>query len=123
MAKVKVGDLVCMYRRKNKGLGLVLEQIDDIVSEMDAEVPVDVIIETMSTLKTYNDRHKYRSRQIASSHNPAAAKVFFEFNAQPWCRRPKYKFAKVRWFKKPSAYESSVRQDETWCPQDWLKRV
>ena len=123
MPKVNVGDLVCMYRRKNKGVGLVLEHIDDIVAAMDTETPVNEIIETMTELKTFNERSYYRRTQIDQSKNPDAAKLFFEFNAQSWCKKPKYKFAKVRWFKKPSAYESNVREDETWCPQDWLKKV
>ena len=29
MAIVKVGDLVCMHRRKKKGMGIVLQQINN----------------------------------------------------------------------------------------------
>ena len=38
MAKVKVGDLVCMYRRKNKGMGIVLEHTHDLVEKSEAGV-------------------------------------------------------------------------------------
>ena len=32
MSKVKVGDLVCLYRRKKEGLGLVLKKEADLAS-------------------------------------------------------------------------------------------
>ena len=35
MAKLKVGDLVCIPRRKNKGLGIVLKHVEDITKEID----------------------------------------------------------------------------------------
>ena len=31
MATIKVGDLVCVYRRRKKGMGIVLEKIDDVI--------------------------------------------------------------------------------------------
>ncbi len=40
MPKVDVGDLVCLYRRKNKGLGIVLDKIDDMGKEMNVETPL-----------------------------------------------------------------------------------
>ena len=36
MAKVQVGDLVCMYRRKNKGMGIVLEHVEDLIEKAEA---------------------------------------------------------------------------------------
>ena len=36
MAKVKVGDLVCMFRRKNKGMGIVLEHTTDLIEKAEA---------------------------------------------------------------------------------------
>ena len=123
MPKVEVGDLVCMYRRKNKGMGLVLDKIDNIEAVVGIDMSPSEVLEEVSTLKTYQDRAKYRSQVMQESKDPEAVKVFLSFNAQGWCRKAKYKFAKVRWFKKPSAYESNVREDETWCPQEWLKKV
>ena len=34
MAKINVGDLICMYRRKKKGMGIVLEKADDIIESL-----------------------------------------------------------------------------------------
>ena len=123
MPKVEIGDLVCMYRRKNKGVGLVLNKIENITEAIGPEPKPEDILQAMATLNTYEDKSKYRTKIMEQSSDPEAVKIFFNFNGQGWCKKPKYKFVKVRWFKKPSAYESSVREDETWCPQEWLKKV
>ena len=50
MAKVKVGDLVCMYRRKNKGMGIVLEHVDDLIEKAEAGVTFDEFMEAIEAI-------------------------------------------------------------------------
>ena len=123
MPKVNVGDLVCLYRRKNKGLGIVLEKIDDMNKEMNVETPLPEVVQKLNSIKKYYEKTGYREQIIKQCDNPEAAKIFFMFNGQGWCSKAKYKFARVRWFKQPSAYESVVREEVNWCPEDWLKKV
>jgi len=123
MPKVNVGDLVCLYRRKNKGLGIVIEKIEDASEEAGLDVPLSEVITTLTSMKRYGDRIKYRDELMDRCNNPKAAKVFFTYNGHGWCKKPKYKFARIRWFKKPSAYESMSKEEENWCPEDWLKKV
>jgi hypothetical protein len=123
MPKVDTGDLVCLYRRRKKGLGIVVERIDDILEIIKLEDP---IIEVMRKAKSlsYFDRVKYIERITKNSADPGMTSVFFAFNAQTWCKKPKYKFARVKWFKLPSAYESAqLSEDDNWCPEDWLKKI
>lgn len=122
MPKVEIGDLVCMYRRKNKGVGLVLNKVENIAEAMGLTPKPEEILEIMAALDPF-ERMQYRAQIIQQSSDPEAAKIFLNFNGQDWCKKPKYKFVKVRWFKKPSVYGSNVREDETWCPQEWLKKV
>ena len=110
MPKVDTGDLVCLYRRRKKGLGIVVERIDDIREIIKLEDP---IIEVMRKVKSlsYFDRVNYIERITKNSADPGMTSVFFAFNAQTWC-------------KLPSAYESAqLSEDDNWCPEDWLKKI
>lgn len=126
MAKIVVGDLVCMYRRKKKGLGIVLEKVDDIAQSAGIEKSFDQVLEELAAIRDrdYNARNAYRRTVTESATNPEMVKVMMLYNGQGWNRKPKKTFVRVRWFEQPSAYE--VKQSgkiEDWCPSDWLKKL
>lgn len=123
MPKVSTGDLVCMHRRKNKGIGIVLEKIEDMPKELNMEGTLESAMQVLSQITDYNEKRILREALVKQSANPDAAAVFLMYNAQGWCKKPKYTFARVRWFKKPSAYESNIKEEENWCPEDWLKKL
>ena len=123
MPKVDVGDLVCLYRRKSKGLGIVIEKIEDVEEELQLSTPLEDVLKNLSSMDKYTEKTEYREKLVKLCDNPKVARIFFMYNGLNWCKKPKYKFVRVRWFKRPSAYESMMREEENWCPQDWLKKV
>lgn len=112
-----------MHRRKNKGIGIVLEKIEDMPKELNMEGTLESAMQVLSQITDYNEKRILREALVKQSANPDAAAVFLMYNAQGWCKKPKYTFARVRWFKKPSAYESNIKEEENWCPEDWLKKL
>jgi len=118
---VTVGDLVCMYRRKNKGLGLILDKIDDIGKA--AGINAIDIIKDMSELKSWLARTEYKKSIIDTASNKGLAQAFFAYNAQSWCKKPKTCFVQIKWFRPPSDYENlSLKEDINWYPADWVKK-
>lgn len=124
MAKAKVGDLVCMYRRKNKGMGIVLEHVEDIIEEAQAGVTFDEFMETVAAYNNnFNDRSAYRSKLKAAAKHPEMISTCMIYNAT-WAKKPKKEFVRIRWFDPPSMYENKkVREIEEWCPIDWVKKL
>lgn len=119
---VAIGDLVCMYRRKNKGMGLILEKVDDIAAA--AGIDSHAVLQDMSEISDWSARTKYKNEVIGSATDPLSAKLFLAFNAQGWCSKPKYQFVRVKWFKPPSNYENKTTSEEVaWYPADWLRKI
>ena len=124
MAKVKVGDLVCMYRRKNKGMGIVLEHTDDLIQKAEAGITFEDFMHGIAGLSgTYNARAAYRRELKASAKYPDMINTCMIYNAS-WAKKPKKEFVRIRWFETPSLYETaSTKEIEEWCPIDWLRKV
>lgn len=122
MGKITTGDLVCMYRRKTKGMGIVLEKIDNMGERIG--IDIDTNLAHLKTLRTYAQRRHFQTTCIAESNDPKMAKIFFAYNGQSWCRKRKLKFVRVRWFEAPSNYETaSMSENDGWYPADWLKKL
>ena len=124
MAKVKVGDLVCMYRRKNKGMGIVLEHTDDIIMKAEAGVTFDEFMESIKSIGgKYDERASYRRKLTAYAEHPELIHTCMIYNAS-WAKKPKKEFVKIRWFDTPSMYETTKTKDLVeWCPIDWVRRI
>ena len=124
MAKVQVGDLVCMFRRKNKGMGIVLEHVDDLIEKADAGVTFDEFMEAIDAIgDKYDARAAYRRKLKEHAKHPDLITTCLIYNAS-WAKKPKKEFVRVRWFDNPSMYETSrTKEIEEWCPIDWLKKV
>tara|TARA_Y100000592_G_scaffold100580_1_gene181296 strand:- start:1006 stop:1383 length:378 start_codon:yes stop_codon:yes gene_type:complete len=124
MAKVKVGDLVCMYRRKNKGMGIVLEHVDDLIEKAEAGVTFDEFMEALDAIgDKYDARAAYRRKLKSHAKHPDMITTCLIYNAS-WAKKPKKEFVRVRWFDNPSMYETNqTKEIEEWCPIDWVKKV
>ena len=125
MAKINVGDLVCMYRRKKKGMGIVLEKTDDIIESAGIDATFDQVHEQLVLLeKNYNGRTKYKRELRDIAERPELISTCVLYNGNGWAKKPKKAFVRIRWFDRPSLYESNqVSVDEEWCPADWLKKL
>ena len=124
MAKVKVGDLVCMYRRKNKGMGIVLEHVDDLIEKAEAGVTFDEFMEALDAIgDKYDACAAYRRKLKSHAKHPDMITTCLIYNAS-WAKKPKKEFVRVRWFDNPSMYETNqTKEIEEWCPIDWVKKV
>ena len=111
MSSIVVGDLVCMYRRRKKGMGIVLEATDDIVRLSGLDMSFEQLTEQLSTV---------RSDKIASR---ALINTVLVFNAG-WAKKPKKEFVRIRWFDRPSVFEAKESYyEEEWCPTDWVRKI
>ena len=124
MAKVKVGDLVCMYRRKNKGMGIVLEHTEDLIEKAEAGITFQEFMDTIESIGSkYDARAAYRRKLKAYAKHPDMITTCLIYNAS-WAKKPKKEFVRVRWFETPSMYETNqTKEIEEWCPIDWLRKV
>lgn len=125
MAKIIVGDLICMYRRKKKGMGIILEQTDDIIESAGIDVTFENVHEELIRMeKSHQERTKYKQSLRDRAKRPDLISTCLLYNGHAWARKPKKAFARIRWFDRPSLYETNqVSIDEEWCPLDWLKKL
>ena len=119
---VKVGDLVGFYRRKAPGMGIILEKIDNVLEECGVEEYGAFNIAENARGRTYWEK-KEAIKDLggdADTNNTELLRLFFQFN-EKWCRKPKKAFVRIKWFRHPGAYESTIREEEGWYPADWVK--
>jgi len=124
MAKVKVGDLVCMYRRKNKGMGIVLEHTHDIIEKSGSGISFEEFMLMLEEAgNNYNKRRECRKNVEETAEHPDMVHTCVVYNAG-WAKKPKKEFVRVRWFDAPSLYETNkITEEEQWCPIDWLRKI
>tara|TARA_Y100000296_G_scaffold52488_1_gene60103 strand:+ start:221 stop:598 length:378 start_codon:yes stop_codon:yes gene_type:complete len=117
--KIKVGDLVRMPRRRTEGMGIVLKYSDDLAAEGGVDV-MKVLNETKELIR-YADRTQIFKNAFRRCGDSEFLEQAFYYNAG-WNRKPKLRFAYVKWIQKPSAYTADILyHDERWYPVDWLK--
>ena len=119
---VNIGDLVGFYRRKTPGMGIILEKIDDILEYCGVDRDIAFSIVENAQGRTYWEK-KNAIEELCEKKTkcPASLMLFFQYNER-WCRKPKTFFVRIKWFKPPSAYEATMREEEGWYPADWVKR-
>tara|TARA_B100001123_G_scaffold74689_1_gene84132 strand:+ start:22139 stop:22504 length:366 start_codon:yes stop_codon:yes gene_type:complete len=121
MSKVKVGDLVCLYRRKKEGLGLVLKKEADLAS-MGGFEP-ELLYRPPPASKHINWWYAIEEA-IRDAIDPKAAQAYVSYNHYGKKKNLKKKFVYVKWIKKPSDYHAEkMHEDEQWIPVDWVKSV
>jgi hypothetical protein len=119
--RIASGDLVFMYRRRSKGLGLVTEYIDDVSGCLgtDAESVFSTYESFIS--KEWQRRDKFRKEVCQNSTNQDLAFDFFIYNIA-FKGRLKTKFAFVQWFKRPSTFAADgFHATSGWIPAEWLR--
>ena len=119
MKKAQVGDLVCMGRRKKKGMGIIMEYCPDVTRR------TGVVIDTyLKHDRAEKYRHYARIIEGSDPHDRELVRSFLHNNNDTCYKRFKNQFALVKWMKRPSYYESSsVSESEGWYPVEWLSRV
>ena len=124
MSKIEVGDLVCMYRRKNKGMGIVLEHVPDLIEKAEAGITFSELMETMKLIGSrYDERAALRNDLKEKAKYPDLIHTCLVYNAS-WAKKPKKEFVRIRWFDNPSMYETvKTKEVEEWCPADWVKKL
>jgi hypothetical protein len=128
MSKLKVGDLVCIPRRKNKGLGIVLKHVKDITKEIDTFkdefwVSHAQMIKEGKSGELSDLRKSARIHLLEASPERDLLEAYFQYN-NSWCPKNKKSFIYIKWFKHPSYYENArCRAKEQWHPADWAKAM
>jgi hypothetical protein len=119
MKKTQIGDLVCMGRRKTKGMGIVLDYCPNAARRTGINIDQYLRFDRSEKYLRYTqmiDRAPESDRDLI--------RAFMHTNNDTCYKKFKNKFAFVRWSKKPSFYESAqVSEDEGWYPIDWLTNV
>ena len=130
MSKLKVGDLVCIPRRKNKGLGIVLKHVEDITKEIDT-FKDEFWVSHAQMIKDGREssgllldlRKSARTHLLEASPERDLLEAYFQYN-NSWCPKNKKSFIYIKWFKHPSFYENARCSDkEQWHPTDWAKAM
>jgi hypothetical protein len=124
MAKINVGDLVCMYRRKKKGMGIVLEHTPDIIMKADVGLTFDEFNNfLLKAGDSYDAKVAARRNLQRGAKYPELITTCMIYNAS-WAKKPKKEFVRIRWFERPSLYETGqITEEEEWCPADWVRRI
>ena len=129
--RVKVGELVNMYRRNSPGLGLVIECCEDIVEDLGCREELGSFIGRWLETDDWSDRIDLRNDFIDSVVDSEKAHVFLTYNTLFWnlkdandANRLKTQFVRVKWLQRPSNYGvKKIRNQIGWFPADWLKKV
>lgn len=127
--KIKVGDLVCLPRRKTPGMGLVLKHLTDVSTLIGIEDPHRLLSEVGS--HNWFKREATIVKVADECGLLEVTRAFFYYNSGPF-KKYKNSFTLVKWFNAPSAwvkqptkvteqYAGPTDVDPMWYPSDWIK--
>jgi|TARA_R110000824_G_scaffold21984_2_gene81185 hypothetical protein len=119
---IEVGDLVGFYRRKTPGMGIILDKVDNILEECGIDPYAAFNIAENAQGRTFWEK-KEAIKDLSEGDGTANTeflRLFFQYN-ESWCRKPKTSFVRIKWFKPPGSYESTLREEEGWYPADWVR--
>ena len=116
------GDLVCMWARKEKGLGVLIRYVATIEDCIGMD-PATVLTEYRSyTTKEWRKRDLYRKRICAQADDPDLAFDFFVYNIA-FEDTLKVSFAEVQWLKPPSTFNvEGTSAKRGWFPASWIRK-
>mgnify|MGYP003628294317 CR=1 FL=1 len=121
---VKVGDLVGFYRRKTPGMGIILEKMDNVLEYSGVDQGAAFQIAENAQGRTYWEKksaiEELCGKLSTERSRQNSLRLFFQYNER-WCRKPKTTFVRIKWFKSPSEYEGTIRDEEGWYPADWVR--
>lgn len=116
MKKTTVGDLVCLYRRKRKGVGLVLE----------TATISDEKIKIIESAKEADWKRKGDLQQqvLNTADNKSLIEAAFLYNLWQSNAKTKKHFVYIKWLQRPSEYEQTkTTADADWFPVEWVGRI
>ena len=111
-----------MYRRKEKGLGVLIRYIESIEECLGID-PVQVLAKYRGySIKEWRKRDLYRQRICAQASDPDLAFDFFVYNIA-FEDTLKVSFGEVQWFKLPSTFNvEGVSARRGWFPISWIRQ-
>ena len=114
------GELVCMFRRKERGLGIAVKVIEDLPAYIDFN-------------SACLDRKNHPSRMvnwwnvveinIYACKDPAAARAYINYNHWGGAKKEKKDFTYVSWIKQPSDHQYNFEEMSGWVPTEWLRAI
>ncbi len=113
---MKVGELVCLYRRKHKGIGIVLEK------ETLSDEKIKII--EIAQKADWKQKEQLKRKALVGAVPKGLIEAAFLYNL--WQKNAKLKkdFVYIKWFQRPSEYEQTkTTTDADWFPLDWVGRV
>ena len=128
---VKKGDLVCLYRRKTPGLGIVMDREDDTYEKLESNPNYYVFMDLYVGATNWRAKKKACDYLLLNSgldedlvYAFLICNSFYGANGAPSWKKFKRDFILVKWFTLPSNYESDrIHKDILWLPTDWFKKV
>ena len=116
MAKIGVGDLVCLYRRKHKGIGIILERVT-----LSKEKIKTIEIARKSDWK---QKAQLKRKALSEERRPELVEAAFLYNLWQANAKLKREFVYIKWFQRPSEYDQTkTTSDADWFPLDWVGRI
>ena len=116
------GDLVFMFRRRKKGLGVVLRYVHSI-EECIGRNPGHILhVYRSYPIKEWRKRDAYRQSICSQSSNPDLVFDFFVYNTA-FQETLKVSFVEVQWFNAPSTFNvDGLSALRGWFPSQWVKK-
>ena len=113
---MKVGDLVCLYRRKQKGIGIILEK------ETLCEEKIKII--QIAQKADWKQKEQLKQKVLHGAPEKDFIEAAFLYNLWQTNAKLKKDFVYIRWFQRPSEYEQTrTTSDADWFPLDWIGRI
>ncbi len=116
MSAPNVGDLVCLYRRKKRGIGIVLE--------MATLSPEKLKIIEIAKKSDWHQKGSLKQKALSNATHKELVEAAFLYNLWQTNAKLKKDFVYIKWFQRPSEYDQTkTTTDADWFPLDWVKRI
>ena len=113
---MKVGELVCLYRRKHKGIGIVLEK------ETLSDEKIKII--EIAQQADWKQKEELKQKALRATEQKSLIEAAFLYNLWQTNAKLKKDFVYIKWFQRPSEYEQTkTMTDADWFPLDWVGQI
>ncbi len=116
---MEVGDLVCLHRRKHKGVGIVLRR--SLLSPHQMRLIKEA--KSLDGMK-WKEKERLQQKALLTTKDVELIEAAFLYNL--WQRNAalKEEFVYIKWFQRPSEYvQTKTSTDADWFPLDWVARI
>ena len=113
---MEIGELVCLYRRKHKGLGIILAK--------GTINPHEIQILETAKKSDWQKKSKLKQKLLREAADQDLLEAAFTYNLWQTNAKLKKDFVYIKWLHRPSEYEQTkTSADADWFPLDWVGRV